>query len=117
MMGLQFRFFLWGDSHASALMSSLFKLSAFINVNTFNTSGCPSLVGIHRKKTPDCNLHNNFIVEYLTENPDKYGLVLNVSVWSNYIEMNLSHLIWSVIYLNRLQKKNRFNRSSVHLKN
>lgn len=85
----KYKILLWGDSHASALMSALVEFSEEINVDAFNTSGCPSLVGIHRKRNQDCYKHNEFIKEYLQSNPKEYDLVLNVSAWNNYIDLDL----------------------------
>lgn len=85
----QYRILLWGDSHASALMSSLVKFSHQFSIDAFNTSGCPSLLGIKRPGSPDCELHNEYIKDFLVKNPETYDLVVNVSAWQNYIDLGL----------------------------
>ena len=83
-----YNIFLWGDSHASSLMSALLNTSDKINVRAFNTSGCPSLLGINRKNNSDCEVHNEFVKQYLSLNYQNYDLVLHVSAWNNYLDMN-----------------------------
>jgi peptidoglycan/LPS O-acetylase OafA/YrhL len=80
---------LWGDSHGSAMMSALNLFSEEFNIDAINTSGCPSLLYIKRRNDLDCHLHNDYVKSYLTGNPEKYDLILNVSAWNNYIESNL----------------------------
>lgn len=79
----------WGDSHASSLLSAVSQLSDDINVSAFNTSGCPSLLEIERNNAPDCKLHNAYMMDFLATHSQTYDLVINASAWHNYIELNL----------------------------
>lgn len=85
----KYRILLWGDSHASALMSSLVNFNLPYSIDAFNTSGCPPLFGIQRKNANDCLMHNEYMKEYLQNNPKQYDLILAVGAWDNYIELDL----------------------------
>jgi len=85
----RYNILLWGDSHASSLMTAIVNMSSAINVSAFNTSGCPSLLGVHRKNAPDCAEHNLYVKDYLTQHSSEYDLVLHASAWNNYIEQDL----------------------------
>lgn len=80
---------LWGDSHASALMSALDNFSDRFTIHAMNTSGCPSLVDTKRKGNDDCYYHNQFMQAYLLDQTNRYDLILDVSAWDNYIEYEL----------------------------
>lgn len=84
-----YKILIWGDSHASALMSALVKFSDKFAIHAMNTSGCPSLMNIRRKRDSDCHLHNDYMKEYLEQNKEKYDLIINVSAWNNYTEFKL----------------------------
>jgi peptidoglycan/LPS O-acetylase OafA/YrhL len=85
----EYSILLWGDSHASALMSALDNFSDRFTIHAMNTSGCPSLVDTKRKGSPDCHLHNQYMQAYLLEQTNQYDLILDVSAWDNYIEYEL----------------------------
>ena len=85
----QYSILLWGDSHASALMSALDNFSDRFTIHAMNTSGCPSLVETRRKGAEDCYFHNQFMQSHLLSQTDRYDLILDVSAWDNYIEDGL----------------------------
>ncbi|WP_166424083.1 acyltransferase family protein [Paraglaciecola sp. 20A4] len=85
----EYSILLWGDSHASALMSALNNFSDRFAVHAMNTSGCPSLVETKRKGSQDCYDHNKFMQAYLLDQTNHYDLILDVSAWDNYIEYEL----------------------------
>ncbi|QHJ11395.1 O-acetyltransferase OatA [Paraglaciecola mesophila] len=85
----EYAILLWGDSHASALMSALDNFSDRFTIHAMNTSGCPGLVGAKRKGSHDCHLHNEFMQQYLLEQTNHYDLILDVSAWDNYIDGEL----------------------------
>ena len=85
----EYSILLWGDSHASALMSALDNFSERFAIHAMNTSGCPGLVDTKQKGSGDCYLHNQFMQEYLLSGVDHYDLILDVSAWDNYIEYDL----------------------------
>lgn len=85
----EYSILLWGDSHASALMSALDNFSDRFTIHAMNTSGCPSLVDTKRKGSNDCHLHNQYMQSYLLEQTNQYDLILDVSAWDNYIEYEL----------------------------
>ena len=85
----KYNILLWGDSHASALMSALVKSNPKLNVYAFNTSGCPPLLAVDRNASADCREHNEYIKKVLNDNPTKFDLVLNVGAWNNYIDYKL----------------------------
>lgn len=80
---------LWGDSHASSLMSAANVFSDRFKVRAFNTSGCPSLVSVMRTNDDDCKAHNDYMVEYLKQNHHLYDLVIHASAWQNYLDLKL----------------------------
>jgi peptidoglycan/LPS O-acetylase OafA/YrhL len=85
----EYSILLWGDSHASALMSALDNFSDRFTIHAMNTSGCPSLIATKRKGSSDCHLHNAYMQEYLLSKTAHYDLILDVSAWDNYIEYGL----------------------------
>jgi peptidoglycan/LPS O-acetylase OafA/YrhL len=85
----KYNILLWGDSHASALMSALVETNPELNVYAFNTSGCPPLLAVNINASTDCREHNEYIKKVLTDEPTKFDLVLNVGAWNNYIDYKL----------------------------
>lgn len=81
--------FVWGDSHAGALMSVFEHIHSPVNLTVSLHSGCPSIPQVIRSTRNDCTVINQSVYEHIKTT--KYDLVLHVSAWNKYkIENKLS---------------------------
>jgi len=80
--------FIWGDSHGSAFMPTLTKLSKQQDIIFSNNSGCPPVLNIKRTDlSKSCSRINRQIYEHIKNN--KYDLVVLVGAYSNYLNWGI----------------------------
>ncbi len=81
--------FVWGDSHAGALMGVFEHINSPLNITVSLHSGCASLPSVMRNNRVDCTAINEQVYEHIKATP--YDLILHVSAWNNYkVENQLS---------------------------
>lgn len=80
--------FIWGDSHGSAFMPVLTKLSERHNVIFSNNSGCPPVLNIKRTDfSQSCPRINRQIFNHIIK--EKYDLIVLVGAFSNYLNWGI----------------------------
>lgn len=75
----------WGDSHATALASSLWKSQK--HFSQFTIAGCPSIPGAERIdliEFDECGKSNTELLEFIAMKKSRYTLIIS-NRWSYYI--------------------------------
>lgn len=82
------KIFVWGDSHGSAFMPVLAKLSEKHNIIFSNNSGCPPILNIKRTDfSQSCPRINKQIFDHIIN--EKYDLIVLVGAFSNYLNWGI----------------------------
>jgi peptidoglycan/LPS O-acetylase OafA/YrhL len=82
------KIFVWGDSHGSAFMPVLAKLSEKYDIKFSNNSGCPPVINLKRTDfSQSCPRISQQIFENIIS--DDYDLVILVGAFSNYLNFGV----------------------------
>ena len=79
---------IWGDSHATALASSLWGSQK--RFSQFSIAGCPAIPGAERNdliEFDECGKSNTEVLKFLAKKKTKYSLIIS-NRWSYYISGN-----------------------------
>jgi len=101
------KIFIWGDSHASALMPAFSHVSEDNLVNFAVTTGCPPLIGVKRTDLyQSCPQVNRMVLKHILESD--YDLIVLSAAFNNYLNRGLLGLIDSTYQRDVLQTKAAF---------
>jgi peptidoglycan/LPS O-acetylase OafA/YrhL len=80
--------FVWGDSHASALMPAFNDIAESTLINFAVTTGCPPLIDVKRTDlSQKCLIINQMVFKHILES--NYDLVILSAAFNNYLNWGL----------------------------
>jgi peptidoglycan/LPS O-acetylase OafA/YrhL len=80
--------FIWGDSHASAMIPAFEEIAKNRLVNFAVTTGCPPVLNIQRTDfSQKCRSVNNKVYEHITEKG--YRTIFMVAAFNNYVNKGI----------------------------